>query len=112
VRELLEEAFVETVEAFLQHTSTQLTELSEAIARNDATAVSHIAHTLKGSSGNMGATRLSALCEQLMHASKSGLPTELSQHITHIELEFSRVHAVLARMCQVAIASATTPHDR
>jgi two-component system, sensor histidine kinase and response regulator len=109
VRELLEEAFTETIEAFLQHTSTQLAALHEAIARNDATAVSHIAHTLKGSSGNLGATRLSALCEQFMHASQIGLPVEVGQHVAHIETEFTRVQAVLARMCHVETASATTP---
>ena len=110
VRELLEEVFAETIEAFLQHTSTQIAALHEAIAQNDATAVSYIAHTLKGSSGNIGATRLSALCEQLVHASKIGLPAEVGQHIIHIEMEFTRVHAALEYMCHVETASATTPH--
>ena len=109
VRELLEEAFTETIEAFLQHTSTQLAALHKAIAQHDATAVAHIAHTLKGSSGNLGATRLSALCEQFMHASKIGLPAEVGQHVAHIETEFTRVHAALVRMCHVETASATTP---
>jgi two-component system, sensor histidine kinase and response regulator len=108
VRELLEEAFVETIEAFLQHTSTQLALLHEAIAHNDGIAVSHIAHTLKGSSGNIGATRLSALCEQLMHASKVALPAEVGQHVAHLEMEFTRVHAALAHICHVATTSATT----
>jgi len=110
VRELLEEVFAETIEAFLQHTSTQLAAFHEAIAQNDTTTVSYIAHTLKGSSGNIGATRLSALCEQLMHASKISLPAEVGQHIAHIEMEFTRVHAALAHMCHVEIASAHTPH--
>jgi two-component system, sensor histidine kinase and response regulator len=112
VRELLEEVFVETIEAFLQHTSTQFAMLREAIAHNDSTAVSHIAHTLKGSSGNIGATRLSALCEQLMHASKLGLPAEVGQHVAHLEMEFTRVHAALAHMCHVTTTSATTPHTQ
>jgi HPt (histidine-containing phosphotransfer) domain-containing protein len=112
VRELLEEVFVETIEAFLQHTSTQLAMLREAIAHHDSTAVSHIAHTLKGSSGNIGATRLSALCEQLMHASKLGLPAEVGQHVAHLEMEFTRVHAALAHMCHVTTTSATTPHTQ
>jgi HPt (histidine-containing phosphotransfer) domain-containing protein len=110
VRELLEEVFVETIEAFLQHTSTQLARLHEAVARNDGTAVSHIAHTLKGSSGNIGATRLAALCEQLMHASKNGLPAEVGQHVAHLEMEFTRVQAALAHICHIATTSATTPH--
>jgi HPt (histidine-containing phosphotransfer) domain-containing protein len=110
VRELLEEVFAETIAEFLQHTSTQLAALHEAIAQNDATAVSHITHTVKGSSGNIGATRLSALCEQLMHASKVGLSAEVGQHVAHLEMEFTRVHAALTHMCHVETASATTPH--
>jgi CheY-like chemotaxis protein/nitrogen-specific signal transduction histidine kinase len=109
VRELLEDAFAETIEAFLQHTSSQLALLHEAIAQYDGTTVSHIAHTLKGSSGNIGATRLSALCEQLMHASKLGLPAEVGHHVAHLELEFIRVRAALAHMCHVETAAATTP---
>jgi len=112
VRELLEEVFAETIEAFLQHTSAQLAALHEAVVQNDATAVSHIAHTLKGSSGNIGATSLSALCEQLMHASTIGLPAEVGQHVAHLEMEFTRVHAALEHMCHVETASATTPHDQ
>jgi len=110
VRELLEEAFAETIEAFLQHTSTQLAALHEAIAQNDATALSHIAHTLKGSSGNIGAARLSVLCEQLMQTSKIGLPAEVGQHVAHLEMEFTRVRAALVHMCHVETASALTTH--
>jgi HPt (histidine-containing phosphotransfer) domain-containing protein len=109
VRALLEEAFADTIEAFLQHTSAQLTALHEAIAQNDATAVSHIAHTLKGSSGNVGATCLSALCEQLMHTNKVDLSAEVGRHVAHIEMEFTRVHAALALMCHSETASAMTP---
>jgi PAS domain S-box-containing protein len=109
VRELLEDTFAETVEAFLQHTSMQLAALHEAIAQNDATAVSQIVHTLKGSSSNLGATRLSALCEQLMCASQNGLPAEVGQHVIHLETEFTRVHAALEHMCHIETAAATPP---
>jgi CheY-like chemotaxis protein len=110
VRELLEEVFAETIEAFLQHTSTQLAALREAIAQNDATAVSHVAHTLKGSSGNIGATHLSALCEELMQASKVGLQAEVGQYVAPLEMEFTRVHTALTHMCHVETASASTLH--
>ena len=109
VHELLEEAFAETIEAFLQYTSTQLAALHDAVTQNDATAVSHIAHTLKGSSGNIGAMHLSALCEQLMHASQTGMPAEVGQHVVHITMECTRVHAALEHMCHVETASATLP---
>lgn len=59
-------------EHFLQGASAVVKTLSAALAANDFTAVRECAHTLKGSSGNMGATILHGLCVDLEMAAEAG----------------------------------------
>jgi HPt (histidine-containing phosphotransfer) domain-containing protein len=57
---------------FLDDAALQLEGLREAIAEADAKKVRGISHALKGSSGNMGATRVSEVCAELEVAGESG----------------------------------------
>jgi two-component system, sensor histidine kinase and response regulator len=99
LRDLLEEAFPRAMQAFLRDVPTRLEELREAITRQESTPVAHLAHTLKGSSENLGAMHLGELCRQLMDACQHGERVELAHHLVPIEVEFRRVHEVLAPLC-------------
>jgi two-component system, sensor histidine kinase and response regulator len=57
---------------FLDDAALQLEGLREAIGEADAQRVRSISHALKGSSGNMGATRVSEVCAELEMAGESG----------------------------------------
>jgi CheY-like chemotaxis protein len=57
---------------FLDDAALQLEGLREAIGEADAQRVRGISHALKGSSGNMGATRVSEVCAELEMAGESG----------------------------------------
>ena len=50
---------------YLQQTPRQLEDLRSALAGGDTSAVARAAHTVKSSSANVGAMRLSALCREL-----------------------------------------------
>ena len=65
LREALGDAFPVAVATFLADTPLRLAALREALAQNDADGLRRQAHTLKGSSGNMGAAALAALCHEL-----------------------------------------------
>lgn len=65
-----------------------------------------MAHTLKGSSSNLGATRLAELCRELMETGKAGVLVDMPQHVAHIETEFMRVRTALEHMCRVEAVEA------
>lgn len=61
----------ELSEMFLDDASSALRDLKEAIESEDLPLVERTAHTLKGSSGNMGAKRMAGLCAELQDAGVS-----------------------------------------
>ena len=99
LRDLLDEAFPSVMQMFLHDVPTRLEELREALTRQETTPVAHLAHTLQGSSENLGATHLGELCRRLMDACQHGEPVDFAHHLAPIEVEFRRVHEVLAPLC-------------
>jgi HPt (histidine-containing phosphotransfer) domain-containing protein len=80
---------------FLEDVPPQLEALREAIERGDASSVERVAHTLKGSSSNMGATRMATLCEELEDVGRSGDLSRAPVLIESLEAEFGRVREAL-----------------
>ena len=60
--------FPELVGQFVKHGDGAIPALRQALAAGDAKRVEDLAHSLKGSSGNMGAMRLHRLCGRLQKA--------------------------------------------
>ena len=87
----------ELIELFLDEVPGQLEALGEAAQMGDAQSVERIAHTLKGSSANMGAVRMEALCAELEEAGRSEDLSAASGQISRLEQEFGRVRAVLEK---------------
>ncbi len=58
---LEEEEFVELVELFITTAKNDINNLNEAFLKRDAEKVAESAHSLKGSSGNLGFTELSKI---------------------------------------------------
>ena len=82
-------------ETFSGETSSALSALREAVAASDAQFVKSIAHTLKGSSGSMGAQRMSAICAELQDVGASGDLPSVPGLLERLEEEFGRVRAAL-----------------
>jgi len=57
----------ELVALFVEHTPPKLKQLAEAIETHDLAALRRAAHSLKGSSANVGARGMQHVCEQLEH---------------------------------------------
>jgi PAS domain S-box-containing protein len=64
-RELLGEAFDELIDTFCRDAARHMQELRAALEANDIVTLKRSAHSLKGSSGNVGARALSRLCREL-----------------------------------------------
>jgi PAS domain S-box-containing protein len=93
----------EVVEAF--RTRPHLAELREALESGDRHSLELRAHSLKGSSGTLGATRLAALCDILEHSAPDGDLDTCARHLATIEDEYPRVLAAL-------VAATPPPDDR
>ena len=55
----------ELIDLFLDDTAVQLESLRVAVSKNDVPEVRRLAHLVKGSSGNIGATGLAGLCHEM-----------------------------------------------
>ncbi|WP_283811767.1 Hpt domain-containing protein [Pseudomonas entomophila] len=62
LREVMEDGYPQLLETFLEDSERRLNQLHEA---KDAAELGMAAHSFKGSSSNMGAVGLAALCQQL-----------------------------------------------
>jgi signal transduction histidine kinase/DNA-binding response OmpR family regulator/HPt (histidine-containing phosphotransfer) domain-containing protein len=86
---------IELIDAFLQNTPARITELHQAMTNQDAYIFRHTAHTLKGSSANMGAMRMSEICRELEAAGRAGQLDGLADQIGQLEVEYQQVKIVL-----------------
>jgi two-component system, sensor histidine kinase and response regulator len=99
LRELQEEGepdiISELVQLFVEDTPPQLAALREAVEASDAQSVERIAHTLKGSCGNMGAVRMAKLCEELQGVGASRNLARVPELPDQLEAEFELVSKLL-----------------
>jgi len=66
-----------------------------AIEGKDATALNRAAHSLKSSSGNLGAKVLAAICSELERMGRSGTTEGAAARLTSLEKEYRRVREAL-----------------
>ncbi|MBB4811563.1 MULTISPECIES: Hpt domain-containing protein [Pseudomonas] len=88
LQEVMEGEYPKLLETFLDDSQKRIEALRTA--RDDAKALGRIAHSFKGSSGNLGAVRLAQLCQRL--ELESGEPTaNLEALVDQIDHEFALV---------------------
>jgi signal transduction histidine kinase/CheY-like chemotaxis protein len=90
---MLGEQFSQAVEIFLQDTCRHLEGIQEAVSQGDLAVVLHLAHTLKGSSSNLGAWRLADLCEEMVAQCRAGVLDGAAQRVAQLKAESARVQA-------------------
>jgi len=104
LRELQEDGEPEIVhelaELFLSHAPTRLRAILQAVEIGDADSLFKEAHSLKSSSANMGALRLSELCRQLEDMGRFGHLDRAREKVKELEVEFQRVKVALASLDQ------------
>ena len=84
------------VHLYLEKAPQLLDLLREAVTRNDAAAIFRLAHSLKSSSGNVGAVTLAELCQELEIMGRAQSTTEAPVTFAAIEAEYAMVQAALA----------------
>jgi HPt (histidine-containing phosphotransfer) domain-containing protein len=90
----------ELAEMFLEELRSAMDSLKRAVEEGDAQAVERTAHTLKGSSGNMGARKIAWLCARLQEIGASGNLASATAVLARLEEELNRIHPELVALSQ------------
>ena len=88
----------EIVGVFLEDTPQRIQELKQSHAAGDVASFSRAAHSIKGSSSNLGASRLRSAAEWLEHGSKKEPLANLEAGIPALEAAFAAAKAELERL--------------
>lgn len=88
----------EIVDIFLEDTPQRIAELDVSLASNDIPRFTRAAHSIKGSSSNVGAMALRAVAEQLEHQSKASGLSGLEPTLASLKSEYERVVAEIRRL--------------
>ena len=91
---LLEQVFT----LYLKESPPLVEGARRSLLTGDSQTLNRAVHTLKSSSANVGATRLSALCRDFEAQLRDGRFDEGAALLSEIEAEFTRVEAALRRM--------------
>jgi len=86
----------ELIALFVESSPPLLAALRTTLAQGDGPGLSRAAHTLKGSSSNLGARRLTELCAALEKQGRSGSLAGAALQVADLEQEYARVCAALA----------------
>nr|WP_189655573.1 Hpt domain-containing protein [Pseudomonas lurida] len=85
----MEGEYPKLLDTFLDDSQKRVEALRKA--RDDAKALGRIAHSFKGSSGNLGAVRLAQLCQRLEVESVESAVGDLGELVDQIDREFALV---------------------
>lgn len=89
------EALTEIVREYLVVSDEGYTELLRLVGEGDRDGIERTAHTLKGASANVGATRLADVCAGLEMRARQAQLSNAAELMEQFEDEFNRARAAL-----------------
>ncbi len=92
------EIIAELIQAYGDESINLINTLMEAVSTSDAKKLKQAAHSLKSSSGNLGATQLARLCQTLEQHAQNNELTNSPAIFAQVEVEYQRVIMVLQRV--------------
>ena len=95
LQDVLEDGFANLLETFLQDSSAKLQGLREALAAEDADGLRRNAHSLKGSSSNLGALQLADLSREVEQLAREGQIDGIGELLAQLDTEYQAVAAVM-----------------
>lgn len=95
LKEVMEDDFGLLIETFLADGPERINDLRNLMSSGADSEMEKPAHTLKGSSSNIGAMKLSQACADLVDQVRAGSITDASSSVSAIESEFEAAKAVL-----------------
>ena len=88
----------ELIEIYLQDTPQRIAELQDALNKKDVPVFTRAAHTIKGSSSNFGAIKLTKLAHDLEMQGKSDNLSEAPASLANLNSEFALVAETLSKI--------------
>lgn len=95
LKQVMEDDFALLIDTFAQDSTDRIRVLREVIQSSEADLIRRAAHSFKGSSGNIGAPQLSALCATLEKKALENNLEGLASDLDSIEHEFAQVLVLL-----------------
>lgn len=92
------DVLAEVLKLFLDEVPPRIERLRNAWATSNIQEVHRVAHSLKGSAGNIGARTMSEVCGQLEAGGKSGNVQGLGTLVDALGVEFGKVEAEINRL--------------
>lgn len=83
---------------YLEDTPQRIAELDSSLAAGDAPKFTRAAHSIKGSSANLGANEVRATAEKLEHQSRATGLSELGPLIAQLKADYARAEAELGQL--------------
>jgi HPt (histidine-containing phosphotransfer) domain-containing protein len=85
----------EIIGIFLEDAPLRIVEIDQSLAAGDAATFVRAAHTIKGSSANVGAAALRAAAEKLEHHAKKDGLVDVAALIAELKTEFANAKTAL-----------------
>ena len=98
LKEIMEDEFNVLVSIFISDGKNQIDNLRLSIDSSNTEDVKRIAHTLKGTSSNLGVSHLSELCKTLEHNAADNKLEDANELWQKILSEYEEVKATLEKL--------------
>jgi HPt (histidine-containing phosphotransfer) domain-containing protein len=83
---------------FSEDTPLRIAELDQSLAGGDLPRFTRAAHSIKGSSANLGALALRAVAEKLEHLARTNGMANAASLVAEIKVEFDQAEAALTKL--------------
>jgi HPt (histidine-containing phosphotransfer) domain-containing protein len=90
-----EDEYQELLELFIETTETDTSKLREGIKKNDPEITEKAAHSIKGSSGNLGLTEIYEISSKLVETARSGELHGLDKTLKLLEKQLEEVRVLI-----------------
>jgi PAS domain S-box-containing protein len=90
----------EIIDTFVADTPSVIASMKECVAKNEANRLHELAHSLKSSSGVLGAVTMSNLCNAIEERGRNGKTDGAAELVTRLENEFNRAADILRSVKQ------------
>lgn len=91
LKEVMEDDFVSLIDTFVSDTSQRLIVMEIAIGQEDSETLWSNAHSIKGSSGNLGAVGVELCCSKLETAARLLQSAQLQDLLDQLKAEFHKL---------------------
>lgn len=100
LQDIMADGFVTLVESYQRDASQRLVSMQAALDAEDRSQLRQLAHSLKGSSSNLGAVQVTALCVALEGQVADAEASKLQQLLNELDVAHVTAVEALTELCR------------